>query len=512
MLYQKRASLLLIIISLLGFHSFTYSETTNAPSLISLFPLENYPQRFSAWLKPDELTNHQSLLTPQHHQRHYKKLLNHYFGTESPWDPSFVRKVLKRPNLYDDLHYSQPRNLYAVVTAGLQAYRNDETKAPEKIVYGLNFRPHPSAWFDRLEYNMDAEQFKEPLDYNPEQRAIATDNLQGRTLPTDAVCFLDHKIAGEGYPFDLLQASTIWAGTPLYILGETRDRAWSLVRSPRFVAWVKSTHIARVDENFIKRWTQSSRFLAITRTETPIIDSQFKRFRFLGHIGLLLPQLSNNTSTHVLKALIPIRSAKGQAMLAQTEISPEDATPMPLTPTVPAFQKIIEQVIGRPYGWGGMYFYNDCASELKNLLTPFGIWLPINSRNQADPRQALGRAHDLSELDQDTRLLQLIKEGKPFMTLIYINGHVMLYLGTYPDPTNANQLVPLTYQSLWGLRPTTPPDRRAIIGQTLLFPLLKSYPEAPELSSLVAKPVFKLLDLTQLPEIEKPSENKSKAS
>jgi hypothetical protein len=39
----------------------------------------------------------------------------------------------------------------------------------------------------------------------------------------------------------------------------------------------------------------------------------------------------------------------------------------------------------------------------------------------------------------------------------------------------------MTYQNLWGLRPKAPPDYRAIVGGSVLFPVLDRYPEQPEL-------------------------------
>jgi hypothetical protein len=494
MLYIKKFLSTLLV----GLCLFNTQRTFSAPSALSLFPIENYPQDFKAWVKSALVIDKAPLLTPQQQQRHYQYLLDHYFGSESPWNPQFINKVLKRPNLYDDLRHAEPRNLYDSMEATLKFHRNGPHKTENKIGYGSNFRPYTTQWFDQLEHNMALDQFKGPLNYKPARRAIATENLQGRTLPTDEVYFFNHNIAGEGYPFDLFQASTLWAGTPLYILGETRDRAWVLVRSPRFVSWVKSTGVARIDDQFIKQWTQSGRFVALTRHQVPIMDIPLNLFRFLGHIGMMLPQ-AQNTADGTLKALIPIRNAKGKGIISTAQLSTKDAAPMPLTPNIPTFQMLMQHSLGRPYGWGGMYFYNDCASELKNLFVPFGIWIPINSLNQSDPRQCLGSAKDLSMLDEDARLIALSKEGSPFMTIIYVNGHVMLYLGTYADPIEPRRFLPLTYQTIWGLRPRQEPDRRAIIGKTVLFPLLKTYPEDEQLSSLTMKPAFKLMRLDQLP-------------
>lgn len=70
---------------------------------------------------------------------------------------------------------------------------------------------------DQITYNMNIAQFAN-LDYNSNNRAIAIDNLHARALPTNDVHFYSNKIAGQGYPFDNLQETAIWAGTPLYVV------------------------------------------------------------------------------------------------------------------------------------------------------------------------------------------------------------------------------------------------------------------------------------------------------
>lgn len=74
---------------------------------------------------------------------------------------------------------------------------------------------------------------------------------------------------------------------------------------------------------------------------------------------------------------------------------------------------------------GSAFFFNDCSQELKSIFTPFGIWLPRNSGQQAQLDSTL----DLSKHNLDERLSLLKEKGHPLMTIIYIRGHVMLYLG-----------------------------------------------------------------------------------
>lgn len=40
-------------------------------------------------------------------------------------------------------------------------------------------------------------------------------------------------------------------------------------------------------------------------------------------------------------------------------------------------------MMGQHYGWGGMFGLRDCSAMTRDLLAPFGIWLPRNSVAQA---------------------------------------------------------------------------------------------------------------------------------
>jgi len=71
----------------------------------------------------------------------------------------------------------------------------------------------------------------------------------------------------------------------------------------------------------------------------------------------------------------------------------------------------------------------------------------------------------------------------------------MLYLGNYKH--DGQELMPLTYQNIWGLAPASK-DKRYVLGQSILFPLLKYYPEYPDAKSLVGSSYFKFIFLDEL--------------
>lgn len=449
---------------------------------INQFPLNNYNQDISAWINPNDADYNKPLLTTEVEQQRQDEFYNHYFGTESPWTASYVNPIF---------HQSAPDDLKSLEQNILDFFSN-QNKSAENIGYGENFLPYPENWLNAIAKNVNLAQFNN-LSYQEKNRAIAIENLSARALPTDDPHFYSFKIAGQGYPFDNLQMSSIWVGTPLYILGESLDHAWVLVLTPDFISWVKSSGIARTSETFVNQWGSIAKnsLAAITHTQTSILDEK-KQFLLYAYIGTVFPAEKKILAT---KILFPVADNNHRATIKYLNIPTDDFVLMPLKATPHHFANVMATLIGRPYGWGNIYFYNDCSAELKSLFTPFGIWLPRHSSNQV----SAGKMVDMTAASSTQRLAYLMTNGQKFMTIVYIGGHIFLYLGNYADPNNRDHaLMALTYQNIWGLSPN-PPLRRAVIGKAVLLPLLPQYPEDSSLGSLAAKNNFQVAYLDQLP-------------
>ncbi|MEJ0002815.1 MAG: NlpC/P60 family protein [Pararobbsia sp.] len=145
---------------------------------------------------------------------------------------------------------------------------------------------------------------------------------------------------------------------------------------------------------------------------------------------------------------------------------------MPWQATPRHIAVLLKALIGRPYGWGNTGFYNDCSSELQSVFAPFGIWLPRHSSNQ----MTAGAKADVSALTPAQRIAYLANHGAPLRSIIYIGGHVMLYLG---NTTRDGAPVPVVYQDIWGMRPAEN-TRRAVIGGSVIMPLHGGGPRRPE--------------------------------
>lgn len=430
------------------------------------FPLENYPQAIEHWIPATEKNNDESVINLTNQKKYFTALLSKYYGMgerdKSPWNARYIAHVLKNnPEKNRDISIRQ-------------------FLSPESLSWGANFRRNSARWKSEIRSNsMGAIN----TIYLPSSRAITVRETQVRALPTEQPAYHDPRRAGEGYPFDYLQMSAIQAATPVYILTESQDKAWRYVISPEVTGWVKSENIATVSPAFVKQWTTLAMKNSGTFIQQPVSVHQDQQFYFLARLGTILP-FEHHRSGY-FSALIPVRKADGSALIKSVYLHQDVFTAMPWPMTRTNIAKLMKSMSGLPYGWGNTLFYNDCSSELRSLMMPFGILLPRNSAAQI---KSTARMVDLSKENLQDRIAYLEKHGRAFTTLIYIPGHIMLYIGN--GQINGKS-VPMTYQNLWALRPKNA-ESRSIIGSSVFFPLLATYPEKPEMVSLADKKEFKL--------------------
>lgn len=88
------------------------------------------------------------------------------------------------------------------------------------------------------------------------------------------------------------------------------------------------------------------------------------------------------------------------------------------------------ELLHSPYGWGGMGAQRDCSRLMMDIFSPFGLELPRNSRQQA--RAGL-RHVDVSTLSDAEKRRAIEAAGREAIVLLYLKGHIMLYLGREAD-------------------------------------------------------------------------------
>ncbi|HGJ5863143.1 MAG TPA: SH3 domain-containing protein [Arsenophonus nasoniae] len=433
-----------------------------------LFPIANYPQNSARWISPNEPSYRQPFLTKVQQKEALDNLLAHYFGEHSPWNENYIQSVLQDAK-------GAKRNL---------SHFAEEFTAPNVSHYGENFRLLDANWKAKMQHRVSV-----PIadQYTPAARAITLRETAVRFLPTAYPAFEDPRGAGQGYPFDMLQNSALHPAEPIYIAAVTADKSWSFIVSSTVMGWVDSSHIAKVNDHFIQQWTAmaNKKLAAVINDNASFTDEQ-GIFRFTARTGTLLPIKSINGKA---KIALPASGDDGYASIRYTAQSEQQVRQIPILPTAENMAHIIQYMQGKNYGWGNLYGFNDCSAEVRNLMLPFGIFLPRDSL----PQSLSGKRIDLSHHSTNERINYLMKYGQPFKTLVYIKGHIMLYVG---NSDWQGQTVPIIYHNVWALRPAAPPSR-SIIGQSVFLPLLSQYPEEPELESLASKPLFIISYLDQ---------------
>jgi hypothetical protein len=288
---------------------------------------------------------------------------------------------------------------------------------------------------------------------------ITVRNTDLRVLPSRRPFFLDPARPGEGFPFDYFQNTALWLGTPVLVTHVSMDRAWYFVETALASGWVRTEDVALADPGFLARY-ESKSLVALRKDEVSLIRAG----RFLGqtHVGALFPMHSQSSQGFTVK--VPVRGATGQAVMALADLGYHQASLLPMPLTSRAVAEMADAMSGQLYGWGGMFENRDCSSTMRDLFLPFGIWLPRNSAQQA---RSGGEFVPLDGLDAASKIRVIRSRGVPFASLIWLPGHIGLYLGV--DERGE----PLLLHNIWGVRTVLPNggEGRAVVGRLVISTL-----------------------------------------
>lgn len=320
--------------------------------------------------------------------------------------------------------------------------------------YGENSRKHSPAWFAALARNADLAAFP-----NAGFKAVTVYPSDLRLQPTFKPHFASLRTDGSGYPFDNFQNSAIPANTPVYVAHVAHDQAWVLVESHYGAGWLPLRDVVPVEEDLTALW-QAAGQVAVTRDDVAVYD-EGGRFLFKTGVGSQFP-LIDGDGDHYRVAVIEADHLR-KARVRPALLPADAAVRQPLRLTPRALAETALKLMNQPYGWGGLYQNRDCSSLLKDLFAPFGIWLPRHSSHQA---LTGGTFTDLRSLVPEERERIIVQQGVPFLTLIWVRGHIMLYLGSHEGHA-------LVFHNLWGIKTRSfwGEEGRKIIGHAAITTL-----------------------------------------
>jgi cell wall-associated NlpC family hydrolase len=291
--------------------------------------------------------------------------------------------------------------------------------------------------------------------------AITVRNTSLRLLPTERPFFLNPQRAGEGFPFDYFQTSALAAGNPIFATHRSTDGAWIFVESNFAFGWLPQDAIAWVKEPLQRRY-ENGQYAAILHDDTSL-RSATGEFLTQADLGALFPVITIKSPAFSL--YVPVRDADGNAELRTAVASREEVALKPLALTPAAIARLSDPLMGQSYGWGGLFGNRDCSSNMRDLFIPFGIWLGRNSATQGEKG---GAFIDLRNKSAREKEQEILAQGIPFVTLIWLKGHIGLYLGTAPESGE-----PLLLHNIWGIRTVDKEEKegREIVGRLVITSL-----------------------------------------
>ena len=357
-----------------------------------------------------------------------------------PQDPAFYAKQFQAVSYKKQLEWDKEfnRKYFRPWTMKSMGEPHDEMTWPFRSVsrskiYDSHNRVIPSSVYKKWIRNANFGRLDSVHQYG-----ITVRHTDLRALPTLRPYYRDPKRVGEGFPFDYNQNSSYHINTPLYISHYSLDGKWAFVHGPTAYGWVRRDHIALVDRSFVKKF-KNGRYGVVIRDNLKLYKE--KKYITIVKLGSIFPESKANTKK-IKNYLFAVRGKGGKALIQAVQVGKKGLIakkPIPMTPKNAAM--IARQFYNEPYGWGGLLQTRDCSSFTKDYFAPFGIFLRRNSSKQAGD----GYYCTIRGIPKEKKKKTIVAKAKPFRSMLYVPGHIVLYLGQYKGE-------PVIMHTYWGAR------------------------------------------------------------
>ncbi|WP_295799801.1 SH3 domain-containing protein [uncultured Microbulbifer sp.] len=241
----------------------------------------------------------------------------------------------------------------------------------------------------------------------------------------------------EDRDLDRFQETGVFPGQRLAILHESADGQWWFAVNYHYAAWLPKSAVAIGEREQINQWFNRSPRLTVTgaQVRTNFNPEEARTSQVLLDMGVSLPLLSaaevghnvhgqNPHASYIVS--LPVRSDSGALEFEPTLVGRgQDVTVGHLSYRPSLVLQQAFKFLGERYGWGHDYNGRDCTGFVGEVYKSFGLLMPRNSGQQGKGEYAPTKR--FAEGDQTAREAALAELSVG--DLIYIPGHVMMYLG-----------------------------------------------------------------------------------
>ncbi|MBI5892989.1 MAG: SH3 domain-containing protein [Deltaproteobacteria bacterium] len=292
----------------------------------------------------------------------------------------------------------------------------------DKIMFDKNDRRISKRFYRDLEKNINLEDVKDAV---PIKFGVIIKKADIRGFPTIEP-ILEYP---KSLDFDTVQYSTISPPEPAALLHLSKDKKWGFFQTSFVRGWIRLDKVAFA-KDAAHITSMGSRFLVITGSYVHVYkDREFKKPLEKLPMGSRLSIINEDKDRWSVS--FPYRDENGILKWGNAYVNKTSDVHREFLPY--SKKNIISQafkILGQGYGWGGINNKRDCSSFIKDVFATVGINLPRNSRQQITVGKALGNIDNGNSRDD---LKALLNSAIPGITLLGLNGHIMLYLGSIED-------------------------------------------------------------------------------
>ena len=278
--------------------------------------------------------------------------------------------------------------------------------------------------------------------YTPVQFGLVTKRTSLRRFATNDGVYYNDQNKHLDFDIDRFQESALFTGDAVAILHQSSDRKWYLVQAYNYVAWVEKSAIAMATREQVNVFKQAKHFIMVTGSKvfTNFVPNHPNISNLALTMGVKLPLAARHEYNNILYGQnpyanyvvkLPIRTEAGKLAVVLALIPRSQDVHQGYLPFT--HDNIIKQAfkfLGERYGWGHAFNGRDCSGFVDEIFKSFGFIMPRNSGAQGKSQYGHNiRFTPADTLESKKNTLKLLQIGD----LIYIPGHVMLFIGYVND-------------------------------------------------------------------------------
>ncbi len=218
---------------------------------------------------------------------------------------------------------------------------------------------------------------------------------------------------------DRMQGTVLDPAEAVAVLADSLDKKYFFIQARNYIGWVEASKLAFTDREHWMRYVAPQRYFTVIADQRMwIVEGRQQQYR----MGARIP--AAETVGEVRHVLLP-SSREGQLEDQEVVLTADRALcrgQLPYTQTHLVRQAF--RLLGKPYRWGCREGGWDAPGFLAAVYRTVGLELPLRI---GDQERVLLHEVDLKGLDRNQRYSAFFQTDPG--TLLFLPGHVMMYLG-----------------------------------------------------------------------------------